>query len=135
MAAGRTDQEAVFALMDRLGTLIFTRDMAVIDELWSGAGFRLLGSELPEDARSREELAVFFAHLFAAPARYRWEWGERTVEHLGDLLWVCAKGDLIVSLPEQVRRKPYRAVCIFERRGGRWLWRLFSGSEPVVPGA
>ncbi len=133
MSAARADQEAVFALMDRLGTMIFARDMAVIDEMWSGPGFRLIGSELAEEARSREEMAIFFAHLFAAPARYRWEWGERAVEQLGDLIWVCAKGDLIISLPEQVRRKPYRTTCIFERRGGRWLWRLFSGSEPVLP--
>ena len=127
-----TDDEAVLAKLDRLRALLHARDPAVIDELWSGPGFRLVGSEQGESAQTRDELAALFENLFSKPVRLSWAWDERTVTRHGDLAWVYADGQLEISEADRTARKPYRMVCIFQKIDGQWHWRLFSGSEPVI---
>jgi SnoaL-like protein len=125
------DDQAILEKLDRLGALISARDPAVVDELWSGAGFRLIGSEEGESAATREDLATLMAGLFAKPCRISWAWKDRTVTRSGDLAWVCTECDLVLAYPDRIERRPYRMVCIFQKIDDRWQWRLYSGSEPV----
>jgi hypothetical protein len=131
VTSSRPDDRAILGKLDRLGALISTRDLAVVDELWSGAEFRLIGSEEGEIAATREELAALMAGLFAKPCRISWAWKDRTVTRSGDLAWVCAECDLVLAYPERTERRPYRMVCIFQKIDDRWIWRLYSGSEPA----
>jgi hypothetical protein len=126
------DDKTVLSLLDRLSGLIFARDPAVVDELWSDLGFRLFGSEQGESAGTRDELAALFASLFSIPPRLAWAWKDRTVTRCGNLAWICAEGQLEMTYPDRTDRKPYRAICIFQKVAELWYWRLFSGSEPVV---
>ena len=129
-----SDEDAILEKLDRFSALVFARDPAVVDELWGEGDFVLHGSEQNETATSREELEALFQRQFAKPYRISWLWDSRAVtRHGSDLAWVSAEAQLEVTYPERTRRVPYRFVCIFQKRGERWAWRLFSGSEPAAP--
>jgi len=53
-----SDDQTILSKLDRLSALVFARDPAIVDELWSDLGFRLVGSEQGESAETRDELAV-----------------------------------------------------------------------------
>ena len=125
------DDRAILARLDRLGELLFARDPAIVDELWSDLGFRLVGSEPGEIADTREGLALLMSSLFARKERLSWSWDDRTVTRQGEIAWVFAEGYVVVTAPERTDRLPYRLVCIFQRVAGDWRWRLFSGSQPA----
>jgi hypothetical protein len=124
------ENHAIIAKLDRLGELMFARDAAIVDELWSD-GFRLIGSEKGEIADSRDQLEALFTRLFVHPARLRWVWDDKPVTIENDIAWVFAEGHVEISYSDHVDRRPYRLVAIFRKIGENWRWRLFSGSEPA----
>ena len=125
------DDQAILARLDRLGALLFARDPAIVDELWSDLGFRLIGSEPGEIADTREALAQLMSGLFSRPARLTWSWTDRKVTRQGEIAWLFAEGHVVATAPDRTDRLPYRLVCIFQKIAGTWRWRLFSGSEPA----
>lgn len=129
------DEAMIHSRLDRLNSLLFARDPAIVDELWSDLGFTLHGSEQGESARTRDELAALFAGLFARPYRLSWAWDSRTVSRQRDVAWVTAEGRIELTHADRVERQPYRMIGIFQKRGDEWRWRLFSGSEPAPPPA
>jgi hypothetical protein len=129
MSPGSADDQEILSRLDRFNALLFSRDPAIVDELWND-GFRLIGSERGESATTRDELAAIMAELFSRPFRLSWAWKNRTVTHAGSVAWVCADCDLTMTFPDRVESTPYRMVCIFENVDGRWQWRLYGGSEP-----
>jgi hypothetical protein len=129
------DEAAILSRLDRLNALLFARDPAIVDELWSDRGFALHGSELGESARTRDELAALFGGLFARPFRLSWAWESRTVTRERDIAWVSAEGHIELTHADRVERQPYRMIGIFQKLGEDWRWRLFSGSEPAPPPA
>ena len=131
MAVGDAEDQAVLAKLDRLNALIYARDPAVVDELWSDLGFRLVGSEIAEIDETREELAAYMQALFARPIRISWEWRQRKVTRHGDLAWVFADSEIVIASADRMERKPYRMFCIFQKLRDRWYWRAFNGSEPI----
>ena len=131
MAVGDAEDQAVLAKLDRLNALIYARDPAVVDELWSDLGFRLVGSEIAEIDETREELAAHMQALFARPIRISWEWRQRKVTRHGDLAWVFADSEIVIASADRTERKPYRMFCIFQKLRDRWYWRAFNGSEPI----
>jgi hypothetical protein len=131
MHSSDADEQTILSMLDRLNTLVFERDRAVVDELWSDLGFRLLGSEPGDRTETRAELAAQFEKIFSRPFRLSWAWKDRTVTRHGDLAWACAETNLEIAHPDHTELRPYRMVCIFQKVGERWRWRLFSGSEPA----
>src|SRR5438876_904196 len=123
------DDQAILARLDRLGALLFARDPAIVDELWSDLGFRLVGSEPGEIADTREGLAQLMNGLFSRPVRLTWSWTSRKVTRQGELAWIFAEGHVVATAPDRADRLPYRLVCILQRVAGDWRWRLFSGPE------
>jgi hypothetical protein len=133
MDVADAEDQAVLAKLDRLNAFIFARDPAVVDELWSDLGFRLVGSEAGEIDETREELAAHMHALFAKPIRISWAWGSRKVTRHGDLAWVFAESEIVIASADRTERKPYRMFCIFQKVEDRWYWRAFNGSEPIGP--
>jgi hypothetical protein len=127
------EHQSLLAKLDRLNALVYARDPAVVDELWSDLGFRLVGSELGEVDETREELAAHMAALFAKPFRVSWAWGQRKVTRQGDIAWVFADSEIVIAYLQRTERKPYRMFCIFQKVDSDWYWRVFNGSEPVTP--
>ena len=122
--------QAIHSMLDRASGKMFAKDISSVDDLWS-AGFRLVGSEVDEIAATRDELLGLISYIFSAPFRLRWEWDSRPVIAENDVAWVFAQGHVVFEYPDHVDRLPYRLVAIFRRHGHDWVWRLYSGSEPV----
>jgi hypothetical protein len=131
MDTGDAEDQSLLAKLDRLNALVYARDPAIVDELWSNLGFRLVGSEVGEIDETREELAAHMAALFAKPFQVSWAWAQRKVTRHGDIAWVFADGEIVIAYPDRTERKPYRMFCIFQEVDGRWYWRVFNGSEPA----
>jgi N-dimethylarginine dimethylaminohydrolase len=128
-----SDERTISAKLERLSALVFARDPAIVDELWSGPGFDLYGSEQGERAETRDELVALFANLFAKPYRVCWTWEKTRVKRHGDLAWVCAESQLVVTHSDRTTRNPHRLTGVLQKVGDDWRWRLFSGSEPALP--
>ena len=95
----------------------------------------LFGSEEHESATGVDELRDFFSRLFARPHTYGWS--EFEPLHAGGserLLWFVAPTTVVVRRHDgSERRAPYRVSGMLELgRDGRWLFRLFNGSEPAT---
>ncbi len=124
------DRLAIIGKVERLSELLFNRDPGIVDELWS-PGFRLVGSEKGEIAEDRESLAALMARLFERAQRYALDFSRNEVEVRGDVCWLFAEGDVVLTDIATTTRSPYRLAAVFAREGGEWRWRLFCGSEPV----
>jgi hypothetical protein len=114
------------ALFDALKT---NRLDAALDCFVPEPDVALIGSEAGEIAIGPRAIRVFLSALLERPGP-RFEMSEATgISVAGDTAWFA--GDAIVEVAGM--RIPYRLAGVLVRRGERWLWTLFSGSEPVPP--
>jgi hypothetical protein len=125
-----SDEQAIIAKLDRLGELLFARSSDIVDELWSD-GFRLVGSEKGEVAETRAQLEAVVDDLYGRPPRFRWAWDKTSITVENDVAWLFAEGNIVITYSDRADRRPYRMIAIFQKFGGNWRWRLFSGSEPL----
>ena len=88
----------------------------------------LIGSEPGELAVGPKALRTFFADLYAKPYRVLFSLPERRVSAAGNVAWITGEGTYVLSTGGEPA--PYRLTGVLERRRDRWLWQLFSGSEP-----
>jgi hypothetical protein len=88
----------------------------------------LVGSEAGEEAIGPAALAAFFETLYAQPYRVLLSLPARQVSLAGNVAWFTGEGTYRLSTGQEERR--YRLAGVLERRRDRWLWQLFSGSEP-----
>jgi len=88
----------------------------------------LIGSEAGEVAIGVEAIRALLAALYAQPFRAIFSLPDRRVSAVGNIAWFTGEGTYRLSTGDE--GNPYRLTGILERRGGRWLWQLFSGSEP-----
>jgi ketosteroid isomerase-like protein len=121
---------AINARIDRIIALLRDRDPAIVEELWTERGFRLVGSEKGEVFRTRAELDSKFAAILANPRQLIFEWPRREITVEGDVCWVFVEGDLVYRGEGGDERKAYNATFIFQRLDGEWRWRQFFGQEP-----
>ena len=92
----------------------------------------LLGSGEGEAAIGPEALRAFFVDLYARPHRLLLALPERRISAAGNVVWFSGEGTYRLSTGGEAQA--YRLTGVLERRAGRWLWQLFSGSEPVREG-
>ena len=88
----------------------------------------LIGSEVGEIATGQDQLREFFSTLYAQSYRVLFSIVDRKVSIAGNVAWFTAEGTYRLSTGGDPM--PYRLVGVLERRRDRWLWQLFSGSEP-----
>ena len=89
----------------------------------------LIGCEHGELSIGAEAIRAHLAAIYARPYRVLFRFTERRVSALGSVAWFTGEGLYRHSTDDEER--PYRLTAVLERRGDRWLWQLFSGSEPV----
>jgi hypothetical protein len=118
--------------LERFNHLVSTRNLKVLAEFVPSDDVLLVGSEAGEVAKGSPALEAFFVRVFARDVTFSWEWDRVDVSHSGDLAWFFAEGWVILSNARQQRRSPYKISGVLERRGERWLWRHYHGSEPVT---
>ena len=116
--------------LERLSSLLSARDLAFLGEFEPTSSI-LAGSDTGEVASTAGEMRALIASIYELPVRISWEWEKVIAKATGDLAIVFAEGQLVMSADEGVEHKPYRMSGVLQRTDGRWLWRLFHGSEPA----
>lgn len=105
---------------------------AILDLCTSDVVF--IGSGEGEEAIGRENLEVMFAAIAerSEGVEFSVEWDSVDAEVVGDVAVLTAWGTATLRSPRGDRRGRYRLTGVLLRRGGRWLWRVHHGSEPVT---
>jgi ketosteroid isomerase-like protein len=116
---------AVDALLDHIAN---GRHRESVESFTDDPDAMLIGSETGEMALGPLGLRTFFAELYTRPYRVLFTLPERRVSAAGNVAWVTGEGTYRVSTGGEPA--PYRLTGVLERRRDRWLWQLFSGSEP-----
>lgn len=120
---------AVFkAVDDLLGYIANGRHPESVAAFTDDADVALVGSEAGEAFVGPVALRAFFADLYARPYRVLFALPDRRISSAGNVAWFTGEGTYRLSDADE--EMPYRLTGVLERRGGRWLWQLFSGSEP-----
>jgi ketosteroid isomerase-like protein len=125
-------REIVEDALRQLETHLRRRDVGGTVALFHQDGVAF-GSEEHEHAVGADELRAFLSRLFARPHTYGWSGWEPLLTGGSDvLIWFVAPATVVVRIDQGGdERAPYRLSGVLERADdGRWLFRLFNGSEP-----
>jgi ketosteroid isomerase-like protein len=90
-----------------------------------------IGSEADETAIGPVALQVRLKEIFSRPESYSWEWKWRSVSAAESVAWVTADAAVLAKGGGRDLALPYRLTVVMERRGDRWLWMQYHGSEPA----
>jgi ketosteroid isomerase-like protein len=124
-------RDQVLQALERFESLVAARDPALLSEFAQEADVRLVGSEASEVATGLTEVEALVRRFLGLPVQIRWEWRSRDVSVVGDVAWLFAQGEAVLSGEGTEQRVPYRMTGVLERRGDTWRWRHFHGSEPI----
>ncbi|ANY84033.1 hypothetical protein BB934_37870 (plasmid) [Microvirga ossetica] len=125
-------RDQVLQALERFESLVAARDPALLSEFAEEADIRLVGSEASEVATGLTEVDALVHRFFGLPVQIRWEWRSRDVSFVGDIAWLFAQGEAVLSGEGTEQRVPYRMTGVLERRRNTWRWRHFHGSEPIA---
>jgi ketosteroid isomerase-like protein len=129
MLANAETRWSVLAALDTLlGHIANGRLSETMACFTADADVTLLGSDLEDRCLGPEAIRAHFAALYAQPFRVLFDFPERRVSAHGHIAWLAAEGSYRLSNGDG--EGPYRLAGVLERRQDRWLWQLFSGSEP-----
>ena len=124
-------RDQVLQALEQFERMVAERDPALLSEFAQEADVRLVGSEVSEVATGPADVEALVRRLFGLPVQIRWEWRSRDVSFIGDVAWLFAQGEAVLSGEGTEQRVPYRMTGVLERRGDTWRWRHFHGSEPI----
>jgi ketosteroid isomerase-like protein len=127
----RDAERGVRRALMRLNDLLGRRDIAIVDEFVEGPDTLLVGSLPTDSARGRGQLEQHFRSYFDRPEVISFMWREVDVAVRGPVAWLHAEGEVVMRGPDGDRREPYRLTGVLELHHGKWLWRLFHGSQPA----
>ena len=130
-----SQQRIVDEALHRLIAGLRRRDVEGVVALFHGDAV-VFGSEEGEQAIGAEELRAFLSRLFERPHTYGWAgWDLLLTGGDGDLIWFVSPSTVVLQDDAgREQEAPYRLSAVLERADdGRWLFRLFNGTEPVVP--
>ena len=128
MRADSTTEREVFAALDDFFENLANRRLEeTVAAFAPDADVALYGSEVSEIVIGPDALRRFFHHLYERVGGPRFAFRQRRLSSSGSVAWFVA--DAEVALGAHVA-SPYRLSGVLEKRGGRWLWLLFNGSEP-----
>jgi ketosteroid isomerase-like protein len=126
----RDAERGVRRTLIRLNQLLTARDPSIVAEFVDSPDTLLVGSLAGDTARGRAELEAHFRSYFEKPETISFAWREVDVAVRGAVAWLHAEGEVVVHGEGGDRRGPYRLTGVLELHGGKWLWRLFHGSQP-----
>jgi ketosteroid isomerase-like protein len=117
--------KAFSTLIDHIANGRLNETMACFTD---DADVALFGSELSDTSLGAASIREHLAMFYAQPYRILFDLEPGKVSAHGNVAWLTAEGTLRLSTDDE--RRPYRLTAIMERRGNRWLWQRFEGSEP-----
>lgn len=103
--------------------------MAQFDER---ADIMLVGSDKAEVFIGRTAMEGWLESLYKSSG-FSWQMDRVEISHNGDTAWAFVEGKMNVNSKATGKlrfSKPYRFSAVLVKRGDRWVWRLFHGSEP-----
>ena len=123
------------AALDGFVAALTTRDVGQILTLFSDNA-SVFGSEAAEFAIGKPALRAFLGELCAQPMTIRWEWQVTAAGCDGDVVWFVAPGAAVITGDDGsvTRVDPYRLSGVLRLSGDGWLFELFNGAEPTLPG-
>jgi ketosteroid isomerase-like protein len=119
------------AAVARASTLLARKDLSLVDEFADDGDAVLIGSGPGELAIGRTQIEQQLKAIYSAPVVVRFEWRQTRSASKGDVGWVFAQGDVVITADGKDTRLPYRLTGVLERDNGVWKWRQFHGSQPV----
>lgn len=133
MKADAKTEKAILSLLKGFSDCFWTKDIdGVLSFFAQEADVVMLGSEDWEMGVGYKNLRALFTRLLSRDETYRWEWKWHSVSTSGSVAWVLATGDCRTSTGKTETPSPYRLSAVFEKRGDKWLWMQFHGSEPMT---
>ena len=133
MKADAATEKAVLGLLKAFSDNFSMKDIDGMLSLFAQeADVVMLGSEDWEMGVGHRNLRPVFKRLFSRKETSWWEWKWYTVSSGGSVAWALATGDVHTKTGKTETRSPYRLSGVFEKRGDKWLWVQFHGSEPVI---
>ncbi len=133
MHADDAMEQQVLGVLGAFNDQLAARDLdGALGLFGSDPDVTLVGSEAGEIAVGPGELRAFFQRIFARAGTFRFEWRTCHVSAESDVAWFFADAVAHYSGPEGVASAPYRMTGVLTRRGDRWLFAQYHGSEPVT---
>jgi ketosteroid isomerase-like protein len=127
--ANEETERQVSAAVDSLLNHFAAGDVeGAMDCFAEDADIALYGSEVSEVVIGPVAMRAFFQRVLGGISKPRFTLSNRRVSAGSDVSWFTADAEVDIG---GVRASPYRLVAVLEKRHGRWLWTLFSGSEPL----
>jgi hypothetical protein len=126
-AAGDGPRDAI----ERASTLLAHKDLSLVNDFADDGDAVLIGSGAGELAIGRAQIEQQLKAIYAAPVMVRFEWRQTRSASKGDVGWVFAEGDVVITADGKDTRLPYRLTGVLDRNNGAWKWRQFHGSQPV----
>lgn len=92
-----------------------------------------IGSGEGEDAQGRRGLVTMVEALqsHADGVEFTVDFTDTTIDILGDVALITARGAMALVGPRTHRQGPYRLTAVLVRREGSWRWKSHHGSEPI----
>jgi uncharacterized protein (TIGR02246 family) len=132
-APGERDADAVRRALADLEDAFQRRDVEAILARCSDE-IVFFGSAHGEEAVGRAGIAAMLAALDPASegADFSLAWTDVDVDVRGDVALLTALGEATFTTAEATTSLRYRLSGALLRTGGRWLWRIYHGSEPAA---
>jgi ketosteroid isomerase-like protein len=131
--AAKTEAD-VLATLDEFSEAFASRAVERVMELFAAdADVVFMGSEAGETAIGANVLRVLLKEIFSRPESYSWEWKWRSVSAAESVAWVTADAVVRANGGDRDLALPYRLTVVMEKRGNRWVWMQYHGSEPHQP--
>jgi ketosteroid isomerase-like protein len=131
MAGDLVTQSEIESTIETFFSLVSARNMKVLDEFAAGRDVLLVGSDEGEIARGIASIEAFFSKIFARPHTHDWHANRLDVCREGEIAWFFAEGEMTIESADGQEKGPYYISGVMERRGERWYWRQYHGSEPA----
>jgi uncharacterized protein (TIGR02246 family) len=113
---------------DAIKTRNATAAMSVFD---NDSSIVFSGSGTAELFRGPEQIRGFLHRFFQLPYTLSWDLKDVAVDQKGETAWAFADGNGTITAADNTETVvPYRIAVVMVKHGGKWKWRLFSGSIP-----
>lgn len=123
------DEQAVRQALAALDEALDRGDLSAVLELCT-EDVVFIGSGEGEEAIGRSAIAPMFESLRPRVEEFSVSWESIAVDVLGHVALLLADGPAKLITSGRETQFRYRLTGVLVRRDGRWLWRVYHGSEP-----
>ncbi len=134
-AKPRVEKE-ILSILKEFSDAVQKRDVDRVMKLFAkDSDVVSIGSENGETAVGPKEYKAFLRRVLSRRETFSWKWDSHLISSKGEVAWLVADGSVVNKEGDKEWRSPYRLSGVFEKRGHRWMWMQYHGSEPVEKGA